>query len=188
MPLIKSGSRGAVSENIKTEMSAGKPQKQAVAIALDLARRAKAIGGRNAGLDAAYRIKRAGGGPVHEGPIISTVPGRTDKHNMDVPQSSYVIPAHVVSGLGQGNTLAGMEKIKAMFPDRHAARLAHGGQVPNKGIPIASAGGEFVVTPEQIIAKYGSLKRGHQMLDKFCKTYTKKLVKQISKLPGPAKD
>lgn len=36
MPLIKSKSKKAVSKNIKTEMKAGKPQKQAVAIALNV--------------------------------------------------------------------------------------------------------------------------------------------------------
>ena len=41
MPLKKSVSKAAVSQNIKTEMKAGKPQKQAVAIALDTQRRAK---------------------------------------------------------------------------------------------------------------------------------------------------
>jgi len=40
MPLIKSGSRKAVSENIKAEKAAGKKQAQAVAIALDVAREA----------------------------------------------------------------------------------------------------------------------------------------------------
>lgn len=39
MPLIKSGSKKAVSENIKREIAAGKPQKQAVAIALDVQRK-----------------------------------------------------------------------------------------------------------------------------------------------------
>lgn len=34
MPLDKSKSKAAVSKNIKTEMAAGKPQKQAIAIAL----------------------------------------------------------------------------------------------------------------------------------------------------------
>jgi hypothetical protein len=40
MPLNKSKSKKAVSENIQTEMAAGKPQKQAVAIALNTQRRA----------------------------------------------------------------------------------------------------------------------------------------------------
>lgn len=42
MPLNKGKSKKAVSENIKTEMAAGKPQKQAVAIALNTARKAGA--------------------------------------------------------------------------------------------------------------------------------------------------
>lgn len=41
MPLVKSSSPKAVSKNIKTEMAAGKPQKQAVAIALNTQRQAK---------------------------------------------------------------------------------------------------------------------------------------------------
>jgi hypothetical protein len=39
MPLRKGRSRATVSQNIETEVAAGKPQKQAVAIALDVARR-----------------------------------------------------------------------------------------------------------------------------------------------------
>lgn len=39
MPLKKGKSRKAVSANIRTEIAHGKPQKQAVAIALDTARR-----------------------------------------------------------------------------------------------------------------------------------------------------
>ena len=41
MPLVKSGSRKAVSSNIKTEMAVGRPQKQAIAIALNVGRKAK---------------------------------------------------------------------------------------------------------------------------------------------------
>ena len=37
--IIRGCSRAAVSENIRTEMHAGKPQKQAVAIALSVARK-----------------------------------------------------------------------------------------------------------------------------------------------------
>jgi Family of unknown function (DUF6496) len=41
MPLIKSASKKAIGENIKTEEKT-KPKKQAIAIALDVARRAGA--------------------------------------------------------------------------------------------------------------------------------------------------
>jgi hypothetical protein len=42
MPLSKGKSKAAIGKNIKTEMKAGKPQKQAVAIALNTARKAGA--------------------------------------------------------------------------------------------------------------------------------------------------
>ena len=40
MPLVKSKSKKAFSENVKREMEAGKPQKQAVAIAYSVKKRA----------------------------------------------------------------------------------------------------------------------------------------------------
>ncbi len=53
MPLDKSGSAKAVGKNIKAEMKAGKPKKQAVAIALSVERE-NAKGDRKAKLEDAY--------------------------------------------------------------------------------------------------------------------------------------
>jgi hypothetical protein len=53
MPLVKSGNPEAVGKNIKTEMKAGKPKKQAVAIALSVERE-NAKGSRKAKLEDAY--------------------------------------------------------------------------------------------------------------------------------------
>ncbi len=61
MPLVKSPSKAAVGQNIKREMSAGKPQKQAVAIALNTQRQAKKIPARD-GLVAYAKSKRFIGG------------------------------------------------------------------------------------------------------------------------------
>ena len=52
MPLIKSKSPAAVGENIKTEEAAGKPPRQALAIALSVQDKAKA---RKNVIEAAYK-------------------------------------------------------------------------------------------------------------------------------------
>jgi hypothetical protein len=41
VPLIKGSNKKAISKNISTEVRSGKPQKQAVAIALSTARKAR---------------------------------------------------------------------------------------------------------------------------------------------------
>lgn len=166
MPLEKSASQPAFVRNLKTELKT-KPRDQALAIAYSVKRRSK----------------RAKGGKVHTGPIISDVAGRTDHHAMDVPSGAYVLPAHVVSGLGEGNTLAGMKVIDKMFPD--PKKRASGGPV---NVPIMAAGGEVVLSPEQIKAKFGDVDHGHLILDHFVKEQTKSLAKEISKLPPPAQD
>jgi hypothetical protein len=46
MPMTKGYSSKSIGKNIKTEMKAGKPQKQAVAIALNVARKAAMKAGK----------------------------------------------------------------------------------------------------------------------------------------------
>ena len=53
MPLVKSASKKAVGENIKREEMAGKPKKQAIAIALSVQRK-EASGKRKKTLEDAY--------------------------------------------------------------------------------------------------------------------------------------
>jgi hypothetical protein len=49
MPLVKSASKSAFRKNLKAEMAAGKPQKQAVAIAYSVKRKAAAKKGAKNG-------------------------------------------------------------------------------------------------------------------------------------------
>ena len=58
MPLIKSKSQKAFKTNIKREIEAGKPQKQAVAIAYDVQRRAKKADGGGLYANIAAKRKR----------------------------------------------------------------------------------------------------------------------------------
>lgn len=126
-------------------------------------------------------IARATGGSVHVGPIHSAVGGRTDHLAIDVPSGSYVIPADIVSGLGQGNTANGLKVLERMFPPIHAIGS-------RKSVPIMAAGGEFTVSPE-VVKKIGGgdEKKGHAVLDKFIINSRKKLVKTLKKLPGPVR-
>jgi hypothetical protein len=130
MPLIKSGSKAAVSQNVKTEVGAGKPQKQAVAIALDIARRAhREFGGpgpirtpkppniatRTPPTLPDTPVLGSESPKLHTGPIHSAVAGRTDHLPVEVPSGSYVIPADIISGMGEGNTNAGFKVLKRAF-------------------------------------------------------------------------
>jgi len=335
MPLKKGSSQEAISKNIKTEMAAGKPQKQAIAIALDVARRThKAAGGQlsylgmmpgmmpigamqaqqlpqqmgggslpmgmaqpapapaqaqgnsgdvsggvsegNAGSMAdsgganmyrGGRAHRASGGSmidaippardvigaakdiirpardvepsprdaikqtmdtepgyaffggsgspsmkVHTGPIHSAVAGRTDHLPMHVPSGSYVIPADIISAMGEGNTMAGFKVAQQIFEPAPEQRGMPGMGIPSaEGIPgqpalpempkkarggatedtvpIVAAGGEYVIHPDDVQRiGSGDMDHGHRVLDAFVKGMRAKLVRTLVKLPGPKKD
>jgi hypothetical protein len=53
------------------------------------------------------RARKANGGGVFAGYIHGNTGGRTDNKDIDVGSGSYVIPADILSGLGEGNSIAG---------------------------------------------------------------------------------
>jgi hypothetical protein len=186
MPLKSGSSQATISSNIEelhtgdtyahTKGKFGKhdADKQAVAIALETAR----------------KTKRAQGGKVHVGPIIGTTGGRADKRPMEVPNGAYVFTADHVSGLGEGNTHAGMEKLNKMFPKSakaHAETKEHKRAAGGK-VPIMAADGEFVVHPDDIKDRYGDLDYGHKVLDAWQEHERQHLIHTLSNLDGPAQD
>lgn len=153
--------------NIRTEMAEGKPQRQAIAIALDVARRAR----------------RADGGKVHTGPITGDTPGRTDVHKMNVPDGAYVIPADIVSHMGENNTEAGLARLEHQFGGK-SRTYAKGGSVP-----VITASGEFVISPDKVKEiGGGDLDRGHKILDRFVLLMRQKHIQTLRGLAPPAKD
>ena len=108
MPLAKGKSQKTISANISEMMHAGYPQKQAIAASLEQARQSRAEGG-----DVNAKI--------HVGPIHSSVAGRTDHLPINVPSGAYVLPADIVSAMGEGNTMAGFQVANEVFGDQAAA-------------------------------------------------------------------
>jgi len=154
------------------------------------------------------RIAKASGGEVstvtHVGPIHSVVAGRTDHLPMAVESGAYVIPADIISAMGEGNTMAGFKHMRRMFGgapygvkgepyggeggpyNEPLPGKAHGGAAT---VPIVAAGGEYVLSPDQVrMAGDGDLDTGHRVLDEFVKRMRAETVKTLKALPGPRKD
>ena len=56
-------------------------------------------------------------------------------------------------------------------------------------MPIVAAGGEYVLSPEEVrMVGQGDLEVGHKVLDEFVKRYRKETINTLKKLPGPKKD
>jgi hypothetical protein len=107
---------------------------------------------------------------------------------MHVPSGSYVIPADIVSSLGEGNTMAGFRVVRAMFESAPRGAYADGGGV-GEPVPIVAAGGEYVLSPDEVIwTGKGDLDAGHRSLDNWITETRAELVKTLQKLPPPRTD
>ena len=193
MPLTPGTSQSTISHNISEMVNAGHPQDQAVAAALQTARDSRKRGGRT---------------KVHKGAIHSSVAGRTDHLPMHVASGSYVIPADIISAMGEGNSMAGFKVAKSIFSipgpyGRGTGAMPYGGgempygqPAPHKAdggeadaVPIVAAGGEYVVSPDEVThIGGGSMEDGHKILDAFVKKMRKKTIRTLQSLPGPKKN
>jgi len=183
MPLKKGSSQKTVSSNISELVHSGRPQKQAIAIALKTAREARAMGGMSP-----PKPQTPTASKLHVGPIHSPVAGRTDHLPMHVPSGSYVIPADIVSALGEGNTMAGFRTVKTMFSKAPSGAYAEGGSVGDP-VAIVAAGGEYVLTPDEVAwAGGGNMDTGHRALDQWVKQTRAETISTLKKLPGPRRD
>lgn len=168
-------------------------------------------------LNPSWETKQEARGMLHTGPVMSSVPGRTDRHNLMVPGSSYVLPSQHVASLGQGNTMAGFASLNRMFGPggpygAPSMRMAHGAGAPRppkaigmmhnggyseggprgdgvgKPTPVVLSGGEFVVDPESVRrVGKGNIKNGHAILDRWVMATRKKEIETQKRLPPPAK-
>lgn len=140
--------------------------------------------------------------------------GRTDTLPHVVAADSYVLPADVVSGLGEGDTFSGAKLLDAIFhsmpmgisrppaannshrppppppsnwrPPQPQAKGGASGNGAQEPVPVIVANGEYVVHPSIVRALgEGDSKRGHKVLDAFVKHVRAKTAKTLTKLPGP---
>ena len=126
---------------------------------------------------------------LHTGAIKAPVAGRTDHLPMHVPSGSYVIPADIISAIGEGNTAHGFDIIDYMVKQR----MASGGHVDAnqtaEPVAIVAAGGEYVIPPDAVKGfGNGDMDAGHKALDEWVKAERANTIKTLKSLPGPKKD
>ena len=148
--------------------------------------------------------------PVHVPPgsyvipadIVSGIPGAQGNslagHNAltklfeSLPLSPDEAPYGAKSlKMEKGYTMPGLSNIHHLM----RTSLAKGGvggkadEHHHEAVPILAAAGEHVVDPKHVKRLgMGNLKRGHEILDAFVKEVRKRNIKELKKLPGPAKD
>jgi len=213
MPLAKGKSQKTISRNIVEMIDSGHPQKQAVAAALETARRSnKGRGGPTVNPPSIAHVPWRVKAPSNvTGPLIGPTPGRADKLPMSVPNGSHVLPADTVAALGDGNTLAGHHVLKNMFPHSGGSgmgpfpggstKIGHpmghrgtkfgsfaDGGAHHEQVDVNVSHGEFIIHPKDVLRiGRGDIKRGHAILDKFILHVRDHYRKKLGKIPGPSK-
>lgn len=139
--------------------------------------------------------------------LHGSTPGRADMVHTIAPPGAHIIPADVISGMGQGNSLNGASQFEKMLKSgpygtapvptgRHgmgmprasaASHLARGGA--HRETPVALSDGEFMVFEHWVRhLGGGDPKKGKQLLNKMILDERKKHIKTLQRLPGPVKE
>lgn len=144
---------------------------------------------------------------------VGTGLGRQDKNNVTLAPSSYVVPADVMAGLGEGNSLAGAKVWDTILNSMpwgiakpqsaghrgppsppHDASLMQGitgaQQQPHlaaggeaEGVPIKSADGEYILDPEQVL-RIGQFYSPQRDIDRYPATHGKMMRRAHQVLDG----
>jgi len=166
MPLKSGSSRATVGANIAELQASGRPHKQAVAIALKESR------------------KKAAGGAV--GAMKGKTGGRADELPVTARKGSYVIPADVVAAFGEGNTMAGMDRLFGHFPMSKPLKKAKPKRASGGAVDILVSDGEFIVSPEDVAeVGGGDIDLGHDILDQLVMQTRRQHIQDLQAMPGP---
>lgn len=128
------------------------------------------------------RVAEAARRRLAVGALTGKTDGRADKLPVTLPAGAYVIPADIVSALGEGNTAAGFGKLDARFPGgKRRAVKRDGGAVE-----AIVSDGEFIVAPGEVRKLGGGdLDRGHAALDLFVKGTRAAHIRRLQQIPDP---
>lgn len=140
------------------------------------------------------------------GLVNTSSAGRADKVPGSVKAGSYVMPADVVSAIGQGNTMAGaraLNNLIGMNPynagggrpprgrgmtSKRMGRFADGGSASHD-VDVNVSGGEYIVPPDAVASLGGGdMDYGHEILDALAMEVRRKNIDHLAKLPPPRKD
>ncbi len=131
-----------------------------------------------------FRKPLARGGLASSGLIQGPGGGQDDRVPMTIPADSYVIPADVVSGLGDGNPTEGAQRLHRAVGGRAPAM----GGLSHPGVPVAVSPAEQVIPPDRVAALGGgNIDCGEKALDGFIQNVRKHKTSKGGKHPPKAR-
>lgn len=120
------------------------------------------------------------------GAMRGSTGGRSDKLPVKAPKGAFVVPADVVSALGEGNSAAGLDILSNKFSTSVAGPKTQG--MADGGVPIVVSDGEFIVSPADVKSVGGgNMDYGHEILNAFCTKTRADNIRHLNSLPEPKK-